>query len=237
MLTPATITVNFQSNYAGPHRICWRQCNVGAYVCTNIVDCVGGGNTCSAIITVMVDPESCDSVCFEGYIQATCNPEGSPIGQIYWSKDYVPNPACKAYAITCTNLVTPCGIITSAELGLNCNGTVRPDITFVNPSSSVFICNPGLIGSLPAGYTIAEDLTKCCYDCSEYSVTIDPVPPTGILDGSSMYYIDCATRELIKVDFTGSLPVVVPNFCAVTGSVSLQLTTEATGNVALIGAC
>jgi len=236
MLTPATITVTFTANYKGLHRICWRQCSVGLYVCTNLVDCVGGGNVCSATVSIMVDPESCDPVCFEGYIQATCNPEGSSVDQIPWSGTYTPNAACKTFAITCTSPSIPCPPIASAELGLNCNGTVRPDIAFVNPLTSVFVCNPGIIPNLPLGYTVTEDLSKCCYDCTEYTVAINPIP-AGILDGSSMYYIDCVTRELIRTDFTGNISVNVPAFCAVTGSISLQLTPEATGNIVTVGPC
>jgi len=236
MLTPATITVNFTANYKGLHRICWRQCAIGSYVCTNLVDCVGGGNVCSATISIMVDPESCDPVCFEGYIQAACNPEESSVDQVPWSTTFIPSPACKAFSITCTNPSTPCGIITSAELGLNCNGTVRPDIDFVNGTTSVYVCNPGIIPALPAGYTMVEEPSICCYACEQYTATIDPVG-VGILDGSSLYYIDCTTRELVRVDFTGSVSVNVPAFCAVAGSAVLQLTPEATGSIVSAGSC
>ena len=115
MLTPATITVNFTANYAGPHRICWRQCAVGAFVCTNIVDCVGGGNVCSATVSIMVDPESCTPVCFEGYIQATCNPEGSPVDQVPWSATFTPTPSCNLYFLQCeTQDPMGCGVIPAA---------------------------------------------------------------------------------------------------------------------------
>ena len=59
---PATITVNFTANYAGPHRVCWRIGASGPYDCTTSVTCTGGGNPCQAVITTTVDNESCDDL-------------------------------------------------------------------------------------------------------------------------------------------------------------------------------
>lgn len=243
MLTPGTITVNFTAEYAGPHRICWRQCGVGQYVCTNIINCVGGGNVCSAVISVMVNPESCDPVCFEGYIQATCNPEGSSTGQVPWTTTFTPNPACKFYTISfgppttlCTSPPQLGPIVSAINMGLNCNGTARPALQLYC-GTSIAICSAGFIPTLPPEYEMAIVDGGCCYNCTQYSATITPVAPSGLLDGSSMYYIDCNTRELKRIDFTGDVSVVVPPFCAVTGSVSLQLSAEATGVVNTIGTC
>lgn len=237
MLTPATLTVTFTASYAGPHRICWKQQgSPGPYVCTNIVECAGGNNVCQAVITIMVDPESCESVTFEGYIQATCNPEGSPVDQVPWVSTFVPNPVCKMYALTCTDTVTPCSAIQAVNMGLNCNGTARPTVGPLNPSSSIYMCSTGVIPNLPAGYTMTQQ-ELCCYDCTQYDINISPSCPTCILDGSSLYYVNCNTRELVRQDFTGSTPVVLSGICAVTGSVSLQLSAEATGTVTAVGPC
>lgn len=237
MLTPATLTVTFTANYAGPHRICWRiQGSMGPYVCTNIVNCAGGGNACQAVVTIMVDPESCDPVTYEGYIQATCNPEGSSVDQVPWVATFTPNPVCKMYALTCTDPLAQCPTIQPVDMGLNCNGTARPAVGPINPNSSVYMCAVGVIPNLPAGYTMTQQ-DLCCYECTQYSAAINPVCPSCILDGSSMYYVDCATRELVRIDFTGTDPVLVPPFCAVTGSVSLQLNVEASGTVTTVGPC
>lgn len=239
MLTPGTITVTFTANYAGPHRICWRQCGSGPYVCTNIVDCAGGGNVCSAVISVMVDPETCNPVCFEGYIQATCNPEESSIGQVPWTTTFTPNPVCKGFIITNTSLATiPNTLgptVPAIDMGLNCNGTARPDLAIYN-GLSVRVCATTTIPNLPAQYVMVKS-DFCCYDCTNYSITISPACTPGCsLDESFMYYIDCDTRELKKVDFTGNT-VTTLNICAVTGSVSLQLTSEAIGTVNTVGPC
>jgi hypothetical protein len=230
MLTPATITVNFTANYAGAHRICWRQCNIGQYVCTNIIECVGGGNVCSATINIMVDPESCTPVCFEGYIQATCNPENSSVGQVPWTTTFTPTPTCSMYSITCTSpiLNQPCGVIPAATMGLDCNGTARPDVGPINDGTSVYVCAIGLIPNLPSGYVMTL-FDGCCTDCEQYTITISPAnPPISVLDGSSIYYIDCTTRELIRIDLTGNIPFAV-TACMVIGSINTYLTPEAIG--------
>lgn len=240
MLTPATLTVTFTANYAGPHRICWRiQGSLGPYVCTNVVTCAGGGNACQAVVTIMVDPESCAPVTYEGYIQATCNPEGSPVDQVPWVATFTPNPVCKGFVITNTapatipNVLGP--TVPGIDMGLNCNGTARPDLAIYN-GSSVKLCAIGTVPNLPANYVMTE-APFCCYDCTQYDVTISPVCPTCILDGSFFYYIDCTTRELKRQDVTGSAPVSISGLCAVTGSVSLQLSAEATGTVTAVGPC
>lgn len=239
MLTPATLTVTFTANYAGPHRICWRiQGSLGPYVCTNIVNCAGGGNACQAVVTIMVDPESCDPVTYEGYIQATCNPEGSPIDQVPWVATFTPNPVCKPYRITTTAVCTDPPqlgpLVPSINMGLNCNGTARPDLQLFC-GTSVLVCATGIIPNLPADYVMTAD-DSCCYDCTQYTVTVQPACPGCILDGSFMYYIDCATRELKRIDFTGNIDSGWVG-CAVTGSVSLQLSPEATGTIVAGAPC
>lgn len=238
MLTPSTLTVNFTANYAGSHRICWRIQGppVVPYVCTNIVDCIGGGNVCSATISIMVDTDSCIPVTYEGYIQATCNPEGSPVDQVLWSYTYTADPACKLFALTCNTVLNqPCGVIPSASLGLNCNGTVRPDIGPITNNGTVFLCATNPIPNLPADYTMTL-APGCCFDCSQHTIDVFKNCPTCILDGASVYYLDCTTRELIRIDLSGDGPynLVV---CAVTDSVYLELTPETAGTISAAIPC
>lgn len=236
MLTPATITVTFTANYAGPHRICWRQCGVGAFICTNIIDCVGGGNVCSATVSIMVDPESCTPVCFEGYIQATCNPEGSTVDQVFWTSTFTPTPSCTLYFLQCAAPLGFCAFIPAATMGLNCNGTARPDVLALpNAGAGITLCAQAVIPNLPAGY-IMGPLDQGCCDCSYYSVSLSPVCPTCVLDGTSVYYTDCVTKELIKLDFAGNQSIVIEQ-CAINNSVSIVLGPEASGSITLLGPC
>lgn len=106
-LIPATITVNFTSNYAGQHRICWRTGGVGAYDCTTLVACTGGGAPCSGLIPIMVDNDTCENVDFDGYVQAACEVEGSLNGRISFAVTFVPNPTCDKWDVTCNAVGIP----------------------------------------------------------------------------------------------------------------------------------
>ena len=102
-LVTATITVDFDANYAGDHRVCWRiQGSGSAYDCTTVVNCVGGGTTCQAIFNADVNTTSCDgTVVFEGYVQAACEDIASTNGRLPFTVNFVPNPICNRVEITC----------------------------------------------------------------------------------------------------------------------------------------
>jgi hypothetical protein len=87
-----TITVTFTSYFTGTHRVCYRLNGTGAYNCSTIVSCLGLGNTCSAVITFpFVDPSGeCDPVDVDGYVQPTCEPEGSLTSRIPFTGSFVP---------------------------------------------------------------------------------------------------------------------------------------------------
>lgn len=216
MLTPATITVSFIANYAGLHRICWRQCGVGNYACTNIVECEGGGNPCNAVIPIMVDPESCDPVCFEGYIQATCNAIDSGTGQVPFTVTYTPNPTCVGWTITCDN-PEGCVAISPIEIGLNCDGSLRPTINALATGEKISICNRFELTTLPADYSIALDPTVECCTCQSYVLELARTKP-GPVSAVLVYYVDC-NKTLQTVTFPTEFDVI--DICAVPGSINL----------------
>lgn len=225
MLTPAVITVNFLGNYAGPHRICWRvQGSGNPYVCTNIVTCVGGGNPCEAIINVMVETEACTPTVYEGYIQATCQPESSSTDQVPFTVTYTPTPSCLMYSLT--NNTGDVYDFTSEELGLNCNGTARPAFLLGN-GTSIMLCGiAGMPQSIITDFNVVQNPLACCSVCQTYqikSVTTSPV---------SFYYIDCVTKEFTIGTAPGSAD---PAFevCAVENSI----TSESSLNIANMGPC
>ncbi|TXI91139.1 MAG: hypothetical protein E6Q36_00070 [Chryseobacterium sp.] len=113
----ATITVNFTSQYAGPHRVCWRIGNSGPYDCSTIVNCLGGGNPCSAVIPVTVDNSTCDPVDFNGYIQAACEVESSLNNRIPFSVIFTPVQPCDKWDVTCTSVDIPSYTITNPGAG------------------------------------------------------------------------------------------------------------------------
>jgi hypothetical protein len=99
----ATITVDFTANYAGPHRVCFRiQGSGDPYDCTTIVNCIGGGTACQAIINTPVNTTSCDGqVTFEGYIQAACEDILSTSGRLAWTALFTPNVICQRTEVEC----------------------------------------------------------------------------------------------------------------------------------------
>ena len=99
-LVPATITVNFTSNYTGNHRVCYRLGGVGLYNCTTIVACLGGGTPCSTTINVTVDDEACTDYVYDGYVQAVCEAEASTTGRVAWTATYTPTNACFSILFT-----------------------------------------------------------------------------------------------------------------------------------------
>lgn len=87
-----TITVTFTSYFTGTHRVCYRLNGTGAYDCTTIVSCLGLGNTCTATITFpFTDPSGeCLPVDVDGYVQPTCEPEGSLSLRVPFTGSFVP---------------------------------------------------------------------------------------------------------------------------------------------------
>jgi len=108
-LVPATINLNWISNYNGPHRVCFRIVGAPTYTCTVPGTpgpgfhplCGGGGAPCSYAINILVDNETCDQVDYEGYIQAACEDELSVIGRDPFAISFIPDPACNRYNVTC----------------------------------------------------------------------------------------------------------------------------------------
>ena len=126
---PATITINFTSNYVGCHRLFWRKTPSGAY--TGPIEatppCTGNGDPCSITFTDIVDTEACVPVDYNGYVQACCEDVASPLGRIAWTLTYTPSPTCLPITITC-NAVGVAGF-TITNPGNGYVGTEDPNVT------------------------------------------------------------------------------------------------------------
>jgi hypothetical protein len=165
----------------------------------------------------MVDPESCDPVCFEGYIQATCNAIDSPIGQVPFTVTYTPTPTCVGWTITCLS-DAGCPAILPTEIGLNCNGTLREQVEPMAQGEFIALCNRFEIPTLPDSYSMVLEADVTCCTCESYDVnfttTIVPPPPfTNVY----LYYTNC-DKELVKVSVAN--PSTVLSICAVPGSIT-----------------
>lgn len=155
----ATLDINFISNYAGEHRICYRIPPAVAYDCTNSVICTGGGAVCSICIPILVDNESCNPVTYEGYVQAACQNISSVVDRIPFSITFVPNPTCDSYRVTCDNVGVASVVIDFPSSGYD----------FLNPPSAIISGGggSGATTSVVIGSTI--NITN---------------PGTGYVDGS-----------------------------------------------------
>lgn len=105
---PATIDLNWVSQYNGPHRVCVRiQGSGDPYVCTDSItapihpNCPGGGLPCSFQINITVDNETCETIVYEGYVQPACEDVESLSGRVPFTVSFIPDPSCKRFLVTC----------------------------------------------------------------------------------------------------------------------------------------
>ncbi len=130
--TAGSITVNWTSNYAGQHRVCWRIGSSGPYDCSTLVNCTGGGSPCSVVIPVTVDNETCSTLTFEGYVQSGCEDVTSTNGRIPFSTTFVPSPTCLPITVTCSNVSLAGFEITNPGSGY----VVAPGVTITGGGGS-----------------------------------------------------------------------------------------------------
>lgn len=87
------LTLNFSSTYfLGTYRFCWHI--VGSpspYVCV-LVTCTPAFGACSTVVATGITPPDCNIIEFEGYIQPTCEEEGSEVARAPFSVSYNPCP-------------------------------------------------------------------------------------------------------------------------------------------------
>ncbi len=124
MSVPGYIQVEFTPNYNGDHRVCYRVGNAGPYTCI-IVSC--NNDPCVALIEpISFEDEACGPVNYQGYIQAFCEDPNTLDGAIFWSIDFVPNPKCKPYTLTCNGSsdgITGFNIVTSGSFSFDYVGS------------------------------------------------------------------------------------------------------------------
>lgn len=207
-LVPATLTINFTSNYAGPHRVCYRLNGTGAYDCTTVVTCTGGGALCSATINIMVDNETCDPVEYDGYVQATCEDIGSMVGRVPFVVTFTPNPTCKGYTVTCDK-VSLLGV-TINNMGSGYNPSLPPAVTIAPPllgtgaTATAVVSNNGILtatttnagaGYIDGTYTLvpAQTITGtgagALFTVVVFGGVITAATPATPLDGGTGYAI------------------------------------------------
>lgn len=111
---PANLTINFTARYTGQHRACYRIGSSGPYTCV-LTSCTEG--PCTAVIPIFVDQETCDTIQYEGYLQAACQDIDSTVDRVSFTDSFVPVPGCKSYTVTCINSSVASATITQAGSG------------------------------------------------------------------------------------------------------------------------
>jgi len=152
----ATITVDFIANYVGDHRVCWRIQGSGSpYDCSTIVNCVGGGAACQAIITADVNDTSCDGdIIFEGYVQSGCETEPSFDGRIPWSATFTPVVTCLRQELLCLYG----GIVSVIPTVVGYHYTLADTINIIRDGSDAQVDNGTLsIGTVGDGIITSVD--------------------------------------------------------------------------------
>lgn len=215
-LVPATITVNFTSNYTGDHRVCYRLGGVGPYDCTTIVTCLGGGTPCSTTINVTVDDESCDDYVYDGYVQAVCEEEASLIGRVAWIATYTPTNACFSVAFTCVaSDGSPSCPPFTLDADPDCGGGTVDVPTIPNGDTFSFCFPAGTTFAAPTDYTRVNGDTDCC-TCNTITISAPTDPATtGIY-----FYQDCTTKQFVSGNLTTGDPDVV--VCAIISSEGVE---------------
>lgn len=221
----ASITVSWTSNYAGQHRVCWRLGSSGAYDCSTVVSCTGGGATCSVTIPVTVDNESCEDSVFEGYVQATCEDVSSTNGRIPFSVNFVPSPTCLGVNITCTNVELAEITITNAGSGYvgaptisftggGGSGATATAVVGTGGVSTMLITNPGsggVTGPITYSNVAANALTGV--GVGDFDVTVTGGVISGVVPSSpGTGYVGGDTFSFTSGDIggvTGSVITVV----------------------------
>jgi hypothetical protein len=125
----ATLTINYIANYAGNHRICYRQVGTTNYCC--LIDTVGSTGSQTLVIDFSVPADYCDGTAnevtvpvetdcgpysYEGYIQPVCEPESSLLSRVAFGPiSFTQTPDCQGYNVECTE--TGIGTITVVNTG------------------------------------------------------------------------------------------------------------------------
>jgi hypothetical protein len=124
-LVPAVLSLQWVSNYDGPHRVCYRVVGAPTYICTQPGTpgpgfhplCGGLGSLCYYDIDILVDNETCDQVDYEIYVQPACETEISLVGRIPLNLSFIPDPACNRYNVLCGAVGIDDGTVTAPGAG------------------------------------------------------------------------------------------------------------------------
>lgn len=153
----AELTIDFTSNSQSDHRVCWRVQGSGdAYDCSTVISC-DFGMPCQAIISLYIDPETCEDIILEGYVQPTCQDITSPNNREEFTATFVSDPSCIAYLITCNSVGVDKILVTNGGSGYTAGATLPLTITRTDGTSGGEATADANVGSgFITGFTISN---------------------------------------------------------------------------------
>ena len=202
MLQAGNITINFTSNYP-THRICYRLSTdpPGVY---NVIDpltppCGSGGVPCGYSIPVNLDNDTCTTITYEGYVQATCQPlYTSPgvynmVGAIPWTCTFTPSEACYSEKITCASVTAKDIIVTNGGSGYSLVSP-PPAITWNTGSAhaNAYVADDGVMGVsifdpgaayTPGVYTVGQASTTGIGTGAVFTITVNS---SGVISAATV---------------------------------------------------
>lgn len=228
----ATLTINYIANYAGNHRVCYRQVGTTNYCClTHVVTTIGPqtftidfsvpADYCFGTaneVAVPVETE-CGPYEYEGYVQPGCEPEGSLLSITPWGPiSFTQDPSCLSYDVECTTSFVQSITLTNSGYALE----DFPTYTFTGggPCStpptitidSMTVTNGSIaVGDPGTGYQVGEILTMVGGVGTAATFTVTAIQgggPTGPL----------AAITLATAGSYTTLPAVYPATTTATGS-------------------
>lgn len=165
----ATITVTYTPQYAGTHRVCLRLVDSPAnpYCCYVDLTASVVGTPKDYVITLEtapcasvpdVDPESCDPVEYEGFVQPTCVDEDDLSTRTAWGITFTPVPTCESWEVTCA--VSGVDSIDVTNPGSGYDPMIPPAVTIDAPTGPGPVQATGVViigaGSASAGFIVTQ---------------------------------------------------------------------------------
>ncbi len=206
-VVPALITVNWTSNYIGPHRVCYRVVGDPSYICTipgagpgtNPI-CPGNGGACTYDINILVDNETCDTIQYEGYVQAACEDVASLVGRLPFTIDFIPSPACKRWEVECIDSGVANNVFIK-EPGTGYTDGVYPGLPQVVGTGGGGLgatFDVTVVGGVITAVTVATPGSGYTLPC-EIDITSIPFVP-GTLADFTVYLIGCSALDVYDCD-------------------------------------
>lgn len=164
---PGLLTINFTGNNPTGNRIAYKLTTdpPGVYNYVNSM-CMGA---CSEAIPILLDDLTCDTVSYEGYVQALCQDISSLLGRVPFLITFTPAEPCYSERLRCNEVGVQELTITNIGNGYAVPPAAAPAITFSS-------------GAATADAYIADDGVK----------TLSLLVPAvgAYIDGT--YYVGCS---------------------------------------------